>query len=195
MWLVDLFVLVCVLIVDGWLQMGYVCVLIGYDGVEMLVQKIVVEGFLVCVVEVIVKKVKKFVFIEYKLMLECGLNVDIVLFECQLGDLFGLKVVIMYKGGVGNVSVFYVMFDQFDMICQWFSGGLVQFYCCCVVVCVMFSIVVWVSILFVVFGILIVDLVFMFNWCVVVVDLGDQCCDLCLMVFILCLLLCGIGLL
>jgi ParB family chromosome partitioning protein len=49
-------------------------------------------------------------------------DADLLALERQLGDLLGLKVSILHKGGAGQVAVAFSSLDQLDLICQRLSG-------------------------------------------------------------------------
>lgn len=120
--LLELLVVICLLLEICCLEMGYVCVLLilVFELVGKLVQEVVDEGWLVCEVEWCVQ-----VFVVGKVLSSCLVvmlkvqQVDIVLLEIELFEVFGVKVVISYGcGGKGKLIIYYIDLDILDGVLE-----------------------------------------------------------------------------
>lgn len=120
--LLDLPEAVRLAVADGRLSMGHARALLGASDPEALARQVIDDGLSVRDVEKLIKRSKRPGPIEYKSMTGPVPDDDIAMLERQLGDLLGLTVGIVHKGGAGSVVLNYATLDQLDMICQRLSG-------------------------------------------------------------------------
>lgn len=109
----------------GEINMGHARAVATAEDPEALTRRIITDGLSVRQAEQLAKSVRQ----GASRPTESGAarhgaagDADSQALERQLGDLLGLKVKIMAKGGAGTVSLHFSSLDQLDLICQRLSG-------------------------------------------------------------------------
>lgn len=94
MWFLNLGELFCEYLCQGWILVGYVCVVFGVLDLDLVVDMVVVKGMLVCDVEVLVKCLKDGSVLDVVVskVNVVDKDVDIEVLEVDFVCVLGLKV-------------------------------------------------------------------------------------------------------
>lgn len=108
----------------GDINMGHARAVAAAEDPEALTRRIIADGLSVRQAEQLTKSARPGGRQEKDAgtRQSAGGDADIQALERQLGDLLGLKVKIMAKGGAGTVGLHFSNLDQLDLICQRLSG-------------------------------------------------------------------------